>query len=107
MPSRRGRLANGMTVHFDQRSLSMSDFIHNMLSLDPLAVTFLVASLLSLWAIWRVVSDPLDLSSSTSDETDAGPVDGDAPRRDEPQATEGPPAPRAGGRKARGPGRAA
>jgi hypothetical protein len=84
----------------------MSDFIHNMLSLDPLALTFLVASLLSLWAIWRVVSDPLDLSSSTSDETDAGPVD-DAPPRDQPQGTEGPPAPRAGGPKARGPGRAA
>ena len=84
----------------------MSGFIHNMLSLDPLALTFLVASLLSLWAIWRVVSDPLDLSSSTSDETDAGLVD-DSPPRDEPQATEGPPAPRAGGPKACGPGRAA
>jgi hypothetical protein len=84
----------------------MSDFIDNILSIDPLALTFLVASLLALWAIWRVVSDPLDLSSSTSDETDAGSVD-DAPPRDQPQATEGPPARRAGGPKARGPGRAA
>jgi hypothetical protein len=85
----------------------MSDFLENLFSLDPLAFAFLAGSLLTLWVIWRLLSDPLDLSSPPGDETGDDPTDGDAPPRDESETTEGPPAPRDRGPNARGRGRAA
>jgi hypothetical protein len=43
-------------------------------ALDPLGIAFILGSLLSLWGLWKVITDDLDLGAdSTGEETPEPP----------------------------------